>query len=194
MPVIAFNNEALAGVDLGPVANLLGLNYDSTPELSPKELTQRLQAFLSWLDRSVACIPLSLHTITIPGRDRTIWELIEHMYEIARVFELIADGQRTFSATHALAEPKEAKEATQIQAELRSLITTISRIKVDYDRKIDTYFGDASLHYVLERTTWHIAQHIRQLIDLTKNHSNCFLPSLNEQLFEQLPMPREVWD
>ena len=56
------------------------------------------------------------------------------------------------------------------------------------------YFGEQSLHQVLERAVWHSAQHARQLmmvlglLDITPS------APLTEEDLADLPMPENVWD
>ena len=59
---------------------------------------------------------------------------------------------------------------------------------------LDTYYGMQPLPGVLERTTWHVAQHVRQLervLDLLGVHDR---PSLPATLLEHLPLPADAWD
>jgi len=64
----------------------------------------------------------------------------------------------------------------------------------DFGRKANVYFGDVTLHEYLERTTWHSAQHVRQLMMVLD--INAITPDrpLGPATFEGLPMPDEVWD
>jgi hypothetical protein len=60
--------------------------------------------------------------------------------------------------------------------------------------EIDTYYGRQPLHAVLERTTWHVAQHARQLQRLLELRGVEPRPSLAPALLAGLPLPADVWD
>jgi hypothetical protein len=60
--------------------------------------------------------------------------------------------------------------------------------------ELDTYYGRQPLHAVLERTTWHVAQHARQLQRLLELHGVEPRPPLAPALLAGLPLPEDVWD
>jgi hypothetical protein len=60
--------------------------------------------------------------------------------------------------------------------------------------RAETYYGQQSLHEVLERTTWHIGQHTRQWVMLLEKHGIAADRPLGEADFADLPMPKQVWD
>jgi len=60
--------------------------------------------------------------------------------------------------------------------------------------ELDTYYGRQSLHAVLERTTWHVAQHARQLERLHELRGAEFRPRIAPALLAGLPLPDDVWD
>jgi hypothetical protein len=65
-----------------------------------------------------------------------------------------------------------------------------SRLPVE----LDTYYGRQTLHAVLERTTWHVAQHARQLQRLLELRGVEPRPPLAPSLLAGLPLPEDVWD
>jgi hypothetical protein len=60
--------------------------------------------------------------------------------------------------------------------------------------EMDTYYGRQPLQAVLERTTWHVAQHARQLERLLELRGVRPQPRLSPALLEGLPLPDDVWD
>ena len=194
VPIVAVGRQAVHGVDLQQVAGLIGLEYNSTPELPPSELIKRQVEFLSILDSTLDSIPETAYDQKIPGRDRTIWNLVEHMCEIAHVYQRVAEGTTTFDASAADAEVTGESTREQLHASLDGLKAKLMRETHEYEKYVDTYFGLASLHYVLERTTWHIAQHLRQLASLMRNVDKSIMQEIDTELLDQLPIPNEVWD
>jgi hypothetical protein len=59
---------------------------------------------------------------------------------------------------------------------------------------VQTYYGPQKLHEVLERSTWHIAQHTRQWMMLLDMAGIAFERPLGDKDFADLPMPAKVWD
>ncbi len=173
---------------------MIGVDYDSKPQLSPAVLRTRQITFLQLLDEVLDRVPDSLHEEKIPGRDRTVWNLIEHMCEIARVYQSVAEGSLVFDATAADAEVTGNSTRVQLHSTISDLTRALSSENHDYDREIETYFGFASLHYVLERCTWHIAQHLRQLASLIRSMDETIMTEINPRLLDRLPIPIEVWD
>ena len=50
------------------------------------------------------------------------------------------------------------------------------------------------LHEYLERTTWHIGQHVRQWMMLLGVNGVTPDHPLGDEAFAKLPMPSSVWD
>ena len=192
--MVAFGNQIVHGVDLQQVAGLLGLEYDAEPKLTPDELTNRQLVLLRLLHVTIERIPPDCFQMTIPGSDRTIWGLIEHMVEIHRVYQSVANDISTFDTTAADAEVVESSTMSELHQRLEMAMVVLEHEDYDYNKTVETYFGSASLHYVLERTTWHIAQHLRQLEDLMRKVNTEIMPEIDHLLLDGLPVPKEVWD
>ena len=61
-------------------------------------------------------------------------------------------------------------------------------------REIDCYFGRQRLHNLLERHTWHPAQHVRQLMMLLREAGIEPNDPIPDRAFAGLPIPDKVWD
>ena len=194
VPVVAVGEQAVHGVDLQAVAHLLDISYDAQPALSPEQLKTRLDYFLHWLIDYIGVLPSNLETLTIPGRDRSLWEIAEHVAELSRVYQTVAMEHASFDASAANATPEQSFTREELVALLRRLCSRFLAEQAEYDREVDTYFGRATLHAILERTTWHTAQHLRQLESLLLENSSAQHRLLDQTQFEELPMPAEVWD
>lgn len=59
---------------------------------------------------------------------------------------------------------------------------------------VPTYYGNRAMHDVLERTTWHAAQHTRQLALMLESHGTAPDGPLTAADLAGLPVPDEVWD
>ncbi|MEE8351366.1 MAG: DinB family protein, partial [Rhodospirillales bacterium] len=64
----------------------------------------------------------------------------------------------------------------------------------DFEQPGNVYYGNVSLHEVLERTGWHSGQHTRQvMLTLTKLGITPDNP-LTDAAFAGLPIPINIWD
>ena len=82
LPVLALGDRHVMGVDLGAVAELLGLDHDDRPGLDPMELVARLRVVLSTAMRLTQQIPTERLADTIPNRDRSYQSLANHVVQI----------------------------------------------------------------------------------------------------------------
>jgi hypothetical protein len=60
--------------------------------------------------------------------------------------------------------------------------------------RVPTYYGKQPLHEVLERTTWHPCQHVRQLMALLERLGIAPDQPLTAADLSGLPLPAGVWD
>jgi hypothetical protein len=61
-------------------------------------------------------------------------------------------------------------------------------------RMLKTYYGDTSAHRVLERVTWHSAQHCRQLIAVLERMGIQADGPLTASDLAGLPLPERLWE
>jgi len=61
-------------------------------------------------------------------------------------------------------------------------------------KSLPTYYGPQTLHELLERTTWHCGQHVRQYMMLLEKEGVSHHTPLMPADFVKLPMPQNVWD
>jgi hypothetical protein len=60
--------------------------------------------------------------------------------------------------------------------------------------QLDTYYGSQAFAAALERTTWHVAQHVRQLERVLELLGMPADHPLDTALLGGLPLPTDVWD
>ena len=59
---------------------------------------------------------------------------------------------------------------------------------------VKTYYGEQPLHHLLERCTWHSAQHARQIIAVLEGFGVAPDGPLTAQDYAGLPMPQGLWE
>lgn len=198
LPVVARGDEYVFGVDLSRVAQLVGLSYDAAPRLSAGVLVARYECVLDAAMRFVLQIPVERLGDKLPHRDRSYLALSNHLVQIAADYLEIAAGA-DFAGSLAASVP-------QVELEVGALVNK-SRVAKDglrewlqqtseteLQRTVTTYFGDQTLHQVLEHCVWHSAQHARQMMMVLELLEIAPRQPLTGDDLADLPMPTDVWD
>lgn len=198
MPVVARGDDYVFAQDLNQVARFVGLDFTVSPALAPGELVARLERIIRAALRMGSQIPRERRRDKLPKRDRSYLALLNHIVEIAAGFVKITRGASMTGAIGG-AVPEVELDVPELGTRAEEIIDALGRWwgandDPDCASEVDTYYGPQSLHAVLERTTWHCGQHVRQLmmvlelLDIPPNEP------LGARDFEGLPMPKDVWD
>ena len=143
-------------------------------------------------------IPTDKLALTLPGRDRSYLALANHIFEIANGFTEIANGA-AFKGRIAAAQPEKNRSPEELARYGQGIIRALDLWFSDWPDKdcvadVETFYGTQSLHAVLERCTWHAAQHVRQImmvLDLLDIPAKALL---RPEDLRGLPLPKQVWD
>ena len=175
----------------------LGLQEKSGPELSPAELQARLDKFMTAAIGLLPLMPAEKLHIHVPGRPRSYRALAFHLFRVVDAF-LDAEQGATLVQAAFREEPAADADTASLAAygvSVRERFRTWwSHGDTGAARLLPTYYGAQSLHELLERTTWHSGQHVRQWMMLLEREGVSHDGPLREADFERLPMPRNVWD
>lgn len=193
MPVVSLEEKSVSGVDLGQVAHLLGLEFDANPLLDPSELVERLDLFLSAIEVVAPQISSGVLIKKLPRRDRTVLELLHHTVEVAQPVTGKIETLETDPAN-----VQSESDTPILIADLREAIHRTRReLKYplkDWQSTVKTYYGPQTRHQILERCTWHIAQHLRQLEHFVTEWQPEILGWPTDTDYRDLPLPKSVWD
>ena len=201
VPVVAKGERYVMGLSLRDVGDFLGLDEQGPGMLPPAELIQRLDRALSAAQRYLRQLPDDLMTAELPGRARSYRDLTFHIFQIARAFLDVASGEEL--AYQKLGEqPGDdlvtfANIADYGDATRQDILAWWAEQGADrdFEATVATYYGPQSLHETLERTTWHTAQHVRQMLMILEGLE--ISPDggpIGERELAGLPLPKEVWD
>src|SRR5262249_6705057 len=133
----------------------------------------------------------------VPGRPRSYRTLAFHLFRVVGAFLEATEGVTL--------EKRAFAEEPAIDADHDALVEHGAAVRRRFDRwgktgdtdpkrMLPTYYGPQTLHELLERTTWHCGQHVRQWMMLLEKEGVSFSPPLGGRDFAQLPMPQNVWD
>jgi glutaredoxin len=198
IPVIARGESYILGQDLDELSAFVGVGT-ARQRLEVSVLLQRVDRLLRVAEAATLALPKRSWSLKIPQRDRTYLDLGYHIAMISDAFVDAAGGVTLEFARYELRAPADGQSAAQVACVIETararIATWALETAVDARATLRTYFGDRSLHTVLERTAWHIAQHCRQLEHIVVEQLGA-IPTerLRPEDLEGLPVPRAVWD
>ena len=167
-------------------------------KLAPAELAARLDRILETTQGLIAAMPDEHLDHRPPQRDRTVRELAFHVFRLGLAF---ADGMDMGRFPEGWLQAKAPADLLDGASVARYGALVRGRLagwfegagSGEYARVIDVYYGPQSGHDLLERTTWHAAQHLRQLYALAGERGVRPPRPLPTADFEGLPLPTSLW-
>ena len=179
------------------MATLLNLPFDSPPALPPALLMTRLQHTLTTAMRHLRQFPEPALAAKVPNRDRTCLALANHIVEIAAGYQRVAAGE-AFDLAMSAAIPEHELDRADLPRRAETILARLAASSegppAHLDQRVETFFGPTTLHAILERCTWHAAQHTRQLAALLEQLGiEAEAPLTNKDL-DGLPVPTGIWD
>lgn len=197
VPVVARGDRWIHAQDLAAVADFVGLE-PPRPRLDVSVLVARLLGLLDSAARLTEQLPADALEAKLPGRDRTYLGLAYHVPQVVVGFLDAALGGRLTYEHFERRPPDHVRTAADAARLTRSVSQALavwwSSNQSRLPATVDTYYGVQPLHAVLERTTWHVAQHARQLESLLVLRGVTPAPRLAPVLLDGLPLPADVWD
>jgi glutaredoxin len=199
VPVVARGAEYVFAQELADVSAFVGRKVDFT-RLPPAELYRKWQAVLAAAQRHVVQIPKQrLGERATEGRDRSIRDLAYHVYQIPDAFlQAVQDGVEDLAAVYN-APPPSGVTTAQMRDYGQDVSKRLQRWwQADgagvARAKVKTYYGEQPLHHVMERCTWHSAQHARQIVAVLERLGIAPDAPLTQSDYAGLPMPVGLWE
>lgn len=199
VPVLSQGERYVFGQSLADIVRFLGLDERAGPTLDAGELVARLDRALGLAATLIAQMPDARLACEVPNRPRSYRLLAHHIFRIPESFLETAFGAALDARASNAPPPDEMRGTAEIIAygeDVRRRLGTWWDSEADRRaaRRVATYYGPQSLHEVLERTTWHAMQHVRQWEMLLGMAGIVPRARLSEADCAGLPMPKEVWD
>ena len=137
----------------------------------------------------------------IDNRDRSIRLMGHHIFRIGEAFlETAVDGVE-YWVSNANVPPQDGTFTTaeEIAGYGNSVIERLeswwTRLKDKSCRqKVKTFYGEPPMHQLFERSTWHSAQHTRQLIAVLERFGIEPDRRLTAEDLAGLPLPGGLWE
>jgi len=199
VPVLSRGDDYVFAQNIGHVVKFLGLNEATGPVLSPDQLIERIDRFLDAGIRMIPQMPDAKLATEVPNRPRSYRVLGHHIFRIAETFLEVANGA-TLEYAGLTSTPPDTMQTTAdivaYGADVRQRLAAWWASKPDKSGReiVQTYYGPQMLHEYLERSTWHVGQHVRQWNMLLGMAGIAADRPPGEADFANLPMPSQVWD
>jgi len=197
VPVLSRGARYTFGQSTKQIVDFLGLDETSGPELSTDELAARVDKFMTAAIELIPLMPADRLDIHVPGRPRSYRSLGFHLFRVVQAF-LDANAGTTLVQAMFREEPAAGAGTADLVAygeDIRQRFRAWWQAGDTAPAKVlSTYYGPQSLHELMERTTWHCGQHVRQYMMLLEKEGVGHHRPLVAADFARLPMPQDVWD
>jgi hypothetical protein len=202
VPVVSKGTNYVFGQNLEDVAEFVGLQGTGHTPLPPDQLIRKWILVLRAAQRYLRQMPTErIEEDVIPNRPRSIRLLGHHVFRIGEAYlESVIDGVE-YAIQHANKPPADGTFTTGTEiADYGEEV--ISRLQKWWDgvddkslsRNIKTYYGMQPMAMVFERSTWHSAQHSRQMIHVLERFGVEPDGRLTPQDLAGLPLPERLFE
>jgi hypothetical protein len=197
VPVLSRGDKFTFGQSTKQIVDFLGLHEKSGPELSTDELAARVDKFMGAALELIPLMPYDRLDTHVPGRPRSYRTLAFHLFRVVVAFLDANDGTTLVQAMFREEPAPDADTATlvaygeKVRGRFRDWW---SKGDTSPTKSLPTYYGAQTLHELMERTTWHSGQHVRQYMMLLEKEGVAHHRPLDAADFAKLPMPQNVWD
>jgi hypothetical protein len=202
VPVLARGDQYIFCQNLEDVAEFVGLQGSGHTPLAPPILLAKWVHVLRAAQRYILQFPGDrLAERVIDNRDRSIRLMGHHIFRIAEAFLETAIDDLEYRLNNANIPPDEGTCVTG--AEIASYGDAIvERLEnwweeledTSCQQKVRTFYGMQPLHQLFERSTWHSAQHTRQLIAVLQRFGIEPNGGLTPEDLAGLPLPEGLWE
>lgn len=200
VPVVARGRDYVFAQELADVSRFLGREVEFR-RLPPAALIGKWLTVLEAAQRHVVQLPAArLAERATPGRDRSIRELAYHVYQVPHAFlRAVEEGEPDLAHFYNQPPPPSVKSTEdicrygeEIGARLRRWWDALA--DKSCTEEVNTYYGRQPLHHLLERCTWHSAQHARQILSVLEGLGVAPDRPLSAADYAGLPMPQGLWE
>jgi hypothetical protein len=202
VPVVAKGERFVFGQNLEDVAEFVGLQGTGHTPLPPHQLVTKWVGVLRVAQSYVRQVPDErMNERVIDNRDRSVRLMSHHVFRIAEAYlETVVDGVE-YAVQLANVPPGEGTY-TRGEEIAQYGEAVIARLQRWWDgmedqscsAEVKTFFGMQPMHLLLERSTWHSAQHTRQLAAVLERMGIAPRERLAPELLSGLPLPERLWE
>jgi hypothetical protein len=199
VPCVVVGERYTFAQNLKDVAEFLGIPFERAV-LPPEQLIAKYLEILVAAQRMVRQIPTDkMGERVIANRPRTLRPFAYHIFRIAESFLLTYDGAEYTESMHQNEPPESLDSPAKIVAfgaDVRDRLARWWETTADRacQKPVRTYYGMQAAHDVLERCTWHSAQHCRQLAVVLDRFGIKADGPPTPEVLAGLPLPEGLWE
>ena len=202
VPVVALGEQYVFAQNLEDVAEFVGLQGTGHTPLPPEQLMAKWINVLRAAQRLMRQMPDDqMNELVIANRERSIRLMGHHVFRIGEAYlETAVDGVE-YATQLANVPPKDGTFTTgkEIAAYGDTVIERIEKwwnglADKSCQQKVKTFFGMQPLAMLFERSTWHSAQHTRQLAAVLERLNIKPDRPLTAEDLAGLPLPERLWE
>jgi len=200
--VLAKGGQFIFCQNMEDVAEFVGLQGSGHNPLPPEALFEKWITVLRASQRYVRQIPDSrLAERAIDNRDRSIRLLSHHIFRIGEAFLETALDDVEYRTNNANVPPADGSCVTglEIAAYGDGIVKRVESwwgglADKSCRQKVKTFYGMPPMHQLFERSTWHSAQHARQMIAVLERIGIEPNGRLSAGDLAGLPLPERIWE
>jgi hypothetical protein len=198
VPAVAVEGRVVHGWNPAAYAELLGVAHTPAAKLPPAVLAGRLDRILASAEQLLRLLSVAHMDWIPPERKRTVRDLGFHVFRLSLAYVDAMDQgalPEEWFQEPAPAGLTDGRAVANYGALVRARLTGWfeGADAREYGRVVQVYYGPQDAHELLERTTWHAAQHLRQLYVLAARLGVTPPAPLPTDAFEGLPLPAALW-
>jgi uncharacterized damage-inducible protein DinB len=196
VPAVVTRGGVVHGWNPTALADLVGVWYEGAQRLSPTALAARLDGVLGAAGQLIAVVEPKHLALQHPGRDRSLHQLAYHLFRLSLAFrDAMVERRLPETWLQEMAPPglPDGPALAGYGAAVRSALRQWLATEDAAAGTVETYYGRQTGHELLERTTWHAAQHLRQIHALLEQAGAPPPVPLDGALLTGLPLPKSIW-
>jgi glutaredoxin len=199
VPVVAVGERWIYPQKISDVVAFLGLDVAPEARLPPDELVRRIRIVLPAAQRYIRQIPDAVLDVKFRNSVRLLRGIAHHVFRIVEAHIEAAEQGIELSNELIMDETEKVRPGDDV-------VAYGDRVRARFDAwwaanpdkaciaEMDTYFGRVPAHEVLERTAWHSAQHVRQLLFVLDSLGIAPDGPLKPEDLDGLPLPEKAWE
>lgn len=200
VPVVARGREYVFAQELADVSRFIGRAVEFR-RLPAPALMEKWLNVLAAARRHVVQLPADrLGERATAGRDRSVRDLAYHVHQVPDAFlQAVIDGNPNLAIVYNAPPPAGVRTGADIRdygERIAQRLESWWRALPDRSAAghVTTYYGEQPLHHLMERCTWHSAQHARQIIAVLEGFGIAADRPLTAADYAGLPMPEGLWE